>query len=110
MHVIGPPGRAGVRSVDDQNPLLIHDFSMHDRRKVHAWNAFDCTGILIKPITMRDAQPGRAVFPRISILMKPLGAVRSGGRSLDAGSIWLKTIRQNPCVTPLASPAIRKVG
>jgi hypothetical protein len=41
----------------------------------------------MKLITLRDAQPGHAVFPRITTLMKPLGAVRSGGRSLDAGSM-----------------------
>jgi hypothetical protein len=25
------------------------------------WNAFGCTGTLMKPIILRDAQPGRAV-------------------------------------------------
>jgi hypothetical protein len=89
--------------------------TMHDRRKVHAWNAFGYTGTHMEPLTLRDAQPGRAVSRQLQILMKPRDAVRSGGRSLDARSISLKmirlkTIRQEPCVTPLASPAIRKVG
>jgi hypothetical protein len=79
MHVIGPPGRVGGRSVDDQN--LSADASIEERFVPGMpWVA---QAIPMKPDL---AMPSRAAgFPLLQVLMKPHAAVRSGVRSLVPG-------------------------